>query len=90
MIKAVNIEAVNIEVLELSDAKGAIGTFKVVDTWNGFKKLVPEHIALLCEAYDFGQFAHDFDQPLAKPIRAALRQLMDEVQAQYYSGNELT
>ena len=33
------LKAVNIEVLELPDAKGAIGTFKVVDTWNGFKKL---------------------------------------------------
>jgi hypothetical protein len=34
--------------------------------------------ALLNEAWDFGQFADDFDVPLAKPIRAAIRQVLDE------------
>jgi hypothetical protein len=32
--------------------------------------------ALLYEANDFGQFADDFDQPLAKPIRKAIRDLL--------------
>ena len=40
------------------------------------------HVALLMEAYDFGQFAQDFDQPLATPIRAAICKLLDDLKAQ--------
>ena len=32
---------------------------------------------LLYEAHDFGQFADDFDQPLARPIRKAIRDLLN-------------
>lgn len=35
---------------------------------------------LLYEAYDYGQFADDFDQPLAKPIRKAIRGMLDVMQ----------
>lgn len=40
-----------------------------------------EGMDLLLEAYRFGQFADDFDQPLAKPIRAALRSHLDKLHA---------
>lgn len=36
---------------------------------------------LLREAHDFGQFADDFDQPLAKPIRAAIREIIENSRA---------
>ena len=35
---------------------------------------------LLLEAYDFGQFGDDFNQPQAKPVRAALRRILAVVQ----------
>jgi len=50
--------------------------------------LVPSHIALLCEAYDFGQFADDFNQPLALPIRAAIRKLLDEIYIKTYNSTK--
>jgi acyl-CoA thioesterase len=37
---------------------------------------------LIREAYDFGQFADDFEQPQAKPVRAAIRILAAELQRQ--------
>lgn len=37
----------------------------------------PSDRALLVEAWNFGQFADDFDQSQAKPIRAALRRLCE-------------
>lgn len=37
--------------------------------------------ALLFEAFDYGQFADDFNQPLAKPIRLALRAMLSTVRA---------
>jgi len=33
--------------------------------------------SLLLEAHDYGQFADDFDQPLAKPIRKAIREMLN-------------
>jgi hypothetical protein len=38
--------------------------------------------ALVMEAYDFGQFSDDFDQPLAKPVRKAVRIIADQLQRQ--------
>lgn len=49
---------------------------------------------MLFEAYDYGQFADDFDQPLAKPIRAAIRgmlsrqRVMDGMAAQRAAQDE--
>lgn len=37
--------------------------------------------AFLLEAWDYGQFADDFDQPLAKPVRAAIRTMLAAAQA---------
>lgn len=37
----------------------------------------PTILALLFEAYDYGQFSADFDQSLAKPIRKAICDLLD-------------
>jgi len=37
---------------------------------------------LLFEAYDYGNFSDDFDQPLAKPIRAAIRDLLKAAHTQ--------
>lgn len=43
-------------------------------------KLMNESVpALLFEAFDYGQFADDFDQPLAKPIRRAIREMLSAV-----------
>jgi NTP pyrophosphatase (non-canonical NTP hydrolase) len=39
--------------------------------------------SILREAHDYGQFADDFDQPLAKPLRSAIRKMLDQ-------PNELT
>ncbi|WP_221622711.1 VRR-NUC domain-containing protein [Burkholderia stagnalis] len=39
------------------------------------EQLIGDDRALLVEASKFGQFDDDFDQPQAKPIRAALRRL---------------
>jgi len=43
--------------------------------------MTPEQLrearALLIEAYEYGQFADDFDQPLAKPLRVAIRHLAE-------------
>ncbi|WP_208450548.1 hypothetical protein [Burkholderia contaminans] len=53
------------------DSREAVDAFvqKVRDA------LISDDRALLVEASKFGQFADDFDQPQAKPIRAALRRL---------------
>lgn len=42
---------------------------------------IPQHQIpqLLYEAHDYGQFADDFNQPLAKPIRKAIRDMLDAV-----------
>lgn len=37
--------------------------------------------ALLFEAFDYGQFADDFNQPLAKPVRLAVRTMLSTVRA---------
>jgi hypothetical protein len=34
-------------------------------------------LCLLQEAYMFGQFSDDFEQPIVKPVRAAIRRLLD-------------
>lgn len=39
------------------------------------EQLVGDDRALLVEAWKFGQFSDSFEQPQAKPIRAALRRL---------------
>lgn len=36
--------------------------------------------ALLFEAFDYGQFADDFDRPLAKPLRKAIRDMLTAAQ----------
>lgn len=41
-----------------------------------------EAVAILLEAYDFGQFSDDFDQPLARPVRQAIRSLLDHIAQQ--------
>lgn len=38
--------------------------------------------AILQEAFDHGQFADDFDKPLAKPLRKAIRELLSAAPAQ--------
>jgi len=47
---------------------------------------IPDHIALLTEARDFGQFASDVIWTQAKPIVEAMSKLLDEVYAQYYTA----
>lgn len=38
-----------------------------------------DHVVTLLEAYDFGQFSDDFNQPLAPPLKVAIRALLDEL-----------
>lgn len=40
-------------------------------------KLLREDQELLIEAWNYGQFADDFDQPQAKPVRAAIRRFCE-------------
>ena len=46
---------------------------------NPISSVSKDIIPFLFEAYDYGQFADDFDQPLALPIRSAIRQLLDKL-----------
>ena len=46
--------------------------------------LIPEHIAILAEARDFGQFGADVIWTQAKPIREAFNKLLDDVFMFYY------
>ena len=40
-------------------------------------KLLREDQELLVEAWNYGQFADDFNQPQAKPVRAAIRRFCE-------------
>lgn len=47
---------------------------------------IPDHHAMIMEAYDYGQFADDMTLPLSKPLRDALRKMAAELQTHYSEG----
>jgi len=42
-------------------------------------EMMRKHSALLVEAYNFGQFADDFNQPQARTIRKAIRETCEAI-----------
>jgi NTP pyrophosphatase (non-canonical NTP hydrolase) len=46
--------------------------------------LVPEHVALLYEALDFGQFSDDFHIGTSQTVRRATRQLLEDLRPTFY------